>query len=45
MADPDFTAGEILEASPGGFGPALDAVLHLDRAEKDRIARAIAEKY
>jgi hypothetical protein len=43
--DPSYTVREILEAPPGGFGVALDAVLHMNAEEKQLIPAAFARTF
>lgn len=43
--DPSFTVRELLEAPPGGFDSALDAVLHMNEEEKVLITRAFSKTF
>ncbi len=43
--DPSYTVEELLERAPGGFGRALDAVMHLDEDEKERLYKAFMHTF
>ncbi len=43
--DPRYTARKLLDAPPGGFGDALDAVLGMNDQEKARLSRAFAKTF
>lgn len=43
--DPDYTEREILEATVGGFGQALDKVIALTEAERVRISESLAGQH
>ncbi len=43
--DPGYTVQELLEAPPGGFGDALDAVLGMNAQEKARLSRAFSKTF
>ncbi|MDP9480565.1 MAG: hypothetical protein M3R38_33710 [Actinomycetota bacterium] len=43
--DPRYTARDLLESPPGGYGTALDAVLEMDGGEKVRLTQAFRETF
>ncbi|MDP9484529.1 MAG: hypothetical protein M3Q49_01835 [Actinomycetota bacterium] len=43
--DPRYTVRDLLEAPPGGYGTALDAVLEMNEHEKKRLTQAFRETF
>ncbi len=43
--DPSYTVRDLLEAPPGGFGTALDAVLDMNAEEKVRLTGAFVATF
>ncbi len=43
--DPSYTVRELLEAPPGGFGNAINAVLDMNAEEKVRLTGAFARTF
>jgi len=43
--DPEYTAEGLLTSPSGGYGPALDAVLHMTEAERVRLSRGFGRAF